>query len=53
MKPGTQGNLLFNAIGERSGTTKQGKGAAKLQRSPLGTIPAIPFDIVPASDRST
>jgi hypothetical protein len=52
-KPGTQGNLLFNAVSERSGATKQGKGAAKLQRSPLGTIPAIPFDIVPGSDRST
>jgi hypothetical protein len=52
-KPGTQGNLLFNAIGERNGgSAKQGKGAAKLQRSQLGTVPAIPFDVV-ATDRST
>ena len=53
MKPGTQGNLLFNAVGERSGATaKQGKNA-KLQRSSLGTVPAIPFDIAAPSERST
>jgi hypothetical protein len=53
VKPGTQGNLLFNAIGERSGTKKAGKGAAKAQGSAIGTVPAIPFDVVGSSDRST
>jgi hypothetical protein len=46
-RPGMQGNLLFQAIGERNGA-KQGKGTAKTQRSPLGLVPAIPFDVVAA-----
>jgi hypothetical protein len=44
-KPGTQGNLLFNAFGERR-SAKDANGAPRVQRSPLGIVPAIPFDIV-------
>ena len=41
LKPGTQGNLLLTGFGERP------TGKAKVnQRSPLGAVPAIPFEIV-------
>jgi hypothetical protein len=48
IKPGTQGNLLFQAVGERRNATKD-KTPPRIQRSPLGTTPAIPFDIVAPS----
>ena len=47
-KVGTQGNLILNAFGER--TNPNAKGAQqRVQRVPLGTVPAIPFEIVAAS----
>jgi hypothetical protein len=45
IKPGTQGNLLFQVIGERAATGK-GKIAPRPQRSAIGTVPAIPFDVL-------
>jgi hypothetical protein len=40
-KPGLTGNLIVNAFGERP-PAKAGK---QPQRTPLGTLPAIPFEI--------
>jgi hypothetical protein len=46
VKAGLQGNLLLQVSGERSAPAPKG-GATKAQRGPLGTVPAIPFRIVP------
>jgi hypothetical protein len=46
-KPGTQGNLILNAMAERPGT-KSSKGTKQAQRSSLGVMPAVPFEIVAA-----
>ncbi len=50
MKPGQQGNLILEAYGERGNNSK---ATQRVQRSPLGTVPAIPFevaaDLAPAS----
>ncbi len=52
-KPGTQGNLILSALAERSGG-KTSKGTKQAQRSSLGVMPAVPFEIVAAtSKRST
>jgi hypothetical protein len=42
-KSGLHGNLILNAFGER--TNPKAKNAAR-QRSPLGTVQAIPFELV-------
>lgn len=44
-KAGLRGNLIFEAFGERN-AGKTGK--AQTQRSPLGVVPAVPFEIVTA-----
>jgi hypothetical protein len=45
IKPGTQGNLIFQAFGERPGAAKAGSNA-RPNRVPLGLVPAIPFEVV-------
>jgi hypothetical protein len=49
-KPGTQGNLLLTGFGERPSPTAKAKSA---QRVPLGTVPAIAFEIVAPRGPST
>ncbi len=49
MKPGFEGNLILQAFGERP-AAKKGK---QPQRSPLGTPPAIPFEVVAPAKPST
>ncbi len=49
-KPGLQGNLLLTAYGERPAAKKAGK---QPQRTPLGVVPAIPFEVVAAAKPST
>jgi hypothetical protein len=44
-KPGLKGNLIVQAVGDRPPAA--GKAKAIRQRSPLGTLPAIPFEVVP------
>jgi hypothetical protein len=45
-KPGLKGNLIFNAFTERAQIGKDGKPKATTYRSPLGMLPAIPFEVV-------
>ena len=46
VKPDTQGNLIFQAIGERRGAVNpKSKAPARIQRSTLGIVPAIPFEV--------
>jgi hypothetical protein len=44
-KPDTQGNLIFQATGERAGAAKA-KAKSGTQRSPLGIVPAVAFEII-------
>ena len=44
VKSGLQGNLMLNATGERANA----KSTARVQRVPLGAVPAIPFEVVGA-----
>jgi hypothetical protein len=46
LKPGQQGNLIVNAFAPRADAP--GKGQANQRRSPLGTLPAIPFEVIAA-----
>jgi hypothetical protein len=48
VKPGLQGNLIVNAFAPRTEAAGKGKGPANQRRSPLGTLPAIPFEVVAA-----
>jgi hypothetical protein len=50
-KPGLQGNLIFNASGERSNPTAP-TAAARNQRVPLGVVPAVSFEVVAADKPS-
>jgi hypothetical protein len=43
-QPGLKGNLIANAFQKMTFTDKEGK--SRETRSPLGTLPAIPFEIV-------
>ena len=52
MKPGLQGNLMLNASGERTNPNAK-NAAARVQRVPLGAVPAIPFEVVAASGPAT
>jgi hypothetical protein len=45
-KPGLQGNLIVDISGERTPPAANGKPAGARQRVPLGTLPAIPFEVV-------
>lgn len=51
-KPGLQGNLILSAVGERK-NAKQPKKQANTQRVPLGSVPAIAFEVVAAGGPST
>ena len=42
VKAGFEGNLILTAYGERPGA----KGNKQAQRTPIGTVPAIPFTVV-------
>ena len=48
VKPGLRGNLIVNVLGERTNAPGAAKAKAKAnrQRIPLGTLPALPFEIV-------
>jgi len=45
IKPGLKGNLIVNAFAAAGAPRKAGKGAAQ-PRVPIGTLPAIPFEVV-------
>lgn len=45
-KEGSKGNLIVNILGERTFPAAVGRPQASQQRIPLGTLPAIPFEIV-------
>ncbi len=45
-KPGLRGNLIISVFGERQPPAAAGKAPANRQRISLGTLPAIPFEIV-------
>jgi hypothetical protein len=45
-KPGLKGNLIVNISAERVVQPANGKAAASRQRVSLGTLPAVPFEIV-------
>jgi len=49
VKPGLQGNLLIKLIGERPAAGQ--KKAPAAGRFPLSSVPALPFDVVPAAAR--
>lgn len=52
VKPGLQGNLMLNATGERTNPNAK-NAAARTQRVPLGSVPAIPFEVVGALPPAT
>jgi len=45
-KPGLKGNLIFNAFLETPMKDKDGKTQAGTRRTPLGILPALPFEVV-------
>ena len=45
-KPGLRGNLIVDVFGERTPPAADGKPKPNRQRIPLGTLPAIPFEVV-------
>jgi hypothetical protein len=45
IKPGVQGNLILNAFGERTNNNNP-KAQQRAQRVPLGSVPAIPFEVI-------
>jgi hypothetical protein len=47
-KPGLRGNLIVEAVTERTVTPPNGAAPVK-RRQPIGTLPAIPFEIVAAA----
>ena len=48
VKPGLKGNLIINGYVPRAAETNAAKPKANSnQRMPLGTLPAIPFEIIP------
>ncbi|MGP8244855.1 MAG: PPC domain-containing protein [Bryobacteraceae bacterium] len=52
-KPGLKGNLIVTVSGERAAPVVKGKPQANRQRVPLGTLPAIPFEIVRADETAS
>jgi len=48
VKPGLQGNLIVNAFAPGTETAGKTKGQGSRRRASLGTLPAIPFEIVAA-----
>jgi hypothetical protein len=49
VKPGLKGNLIPNAFAERPPAAGKGNAQKKGQRIPIGTLPAIPFEVVAKS----
>jgi hypothetical protein len=45
-KVGLQGNLIVDISGERTPPAASGRPAGARQRVPLGTLPAVPFEVV-------
>jgi len=45
-KPGLKGNLIFSAFLETPMKDKDGKTQAGTRRTPLGILPALPFEVV-------
>jgi hypothetical protein len=45
-KPGLKGNLIISLTAERTAPAANGRPQAARQRVPLGTLPAVPFEIV-------
>jgi hypothetical protein len=45
-KPGLKGNLIVNISAERVAQAANGRPQANRQRVSLGTLPAVPFEIV-------
>ena len=45
-KAGLKGNLIFNAFSEQTPTSAGGKPQASKRRNPLGTLPAVPFEVI-------
>jgi hypothetical protein len=43
LKSGEQGNLILEAYGERENNSSN--ASPRVQRIPLGTVPAIPFEV--------
>jgi hypothetical protein len=46
VKPGLQGNLIVDVFAGKSLEAGKGKAQANRRRTPLATLPAIPFEIV-------
>jgi hypothetical protein len=46
LKPGQRGNLIVDAAVERTINSKNGKAKPQKRLVPLGSLPAIPFEIV-------
>ncbi len=46
LKPGLKGNLIIDASVERTVNPANGKGQAAKRLIPLGSLPAIPFEVV-------
>jgi hypothetical protein len=46
VKPGLKGNLIVSAFTERTPAAGDDKAKAVRRRIPLGTLPAIPFEVV-------
>lgn len=48
-KPGLQGNLIVAAYRGQTGVAARPSGPRNPRRTPVGVLPAIPFEIVPAT----
>ena len=47
MRPGLKANLIINASAERTVPSAQGTTQGNQRRTSLGSLPAIPFEVVP------
>jgi hypothetical protein len=52
IKPGTQGNLIFQVVSGRANTT-EGKAKSGAGRAMIGIVPAIPFEVAESPKPST
>lgn len=48
-RPGLQGNLIVNLFAEKPAAPGKGKADGNRRHLPIGTLPAIPFEIVAAT----
>ncbi len=53
LKPGMKGNLIIDASVERTVTSGNGKTQANKRLIPLGSLPAVPFEIVAKHPKGT